>query len=327
MQDSIQNNGGGHGAWQTVDEIVVPSHAAEPLVPVGMKTVGAVKPASVWKPVHSASDSTARARRDSVIRAVNDSLAKEKSGYGIVLQAPYREHVQEAAGKVASRSGDGLSWVFVAMAVIFCAVCLKLKNTPRYIKILVSDMKDVRTRHNMFDNTVKETSFLLILIIGWICSVGVLLWDLLRLTVSDSPFGSFGIPDSPLCGIGLCAGVAAVYVIFMLLSYEIVGNVFSDRQLTRLWVKGATALMGLQSFMFFPLALLSLCYAEWGGIILILAGIVFVFGKIQFIYKGFRIFFNQMSSWLLFLYYLCSLEIVPLILTYLGAVTLCTVAY
>ena len=43
MQDSIQNNGGGHGAWQTVDEIVVPSHAAEPLVPVGMKTVGAVK--------------------------------------------------------------------------------------------------------------------------------------------------------------------------------------------------------------------------------------------------------------------------------------------
>ena len=41
MQDSIQNNGGGHGAWQTVDEIVVPSHAAEPLVPVGMKTVGA----------------------------------------------------------------------------------------------------------------------------------------------------------------------------------------------------------------------------------------------------------------------------------------------
>ena len=69
MQDSIQNNGGGHGAWQTVDEIVVPSHAAEPLVPVGMKTVGAVKPASVWKPVHSASDSTARARRDSISRA------------------------------------------------------------------------------------------------------------------------------------------------------------------------------------------------------------------------------------------------------------------
>lgn len=102
------------------------------------------------------------------------------------------------------------------------------------------------------------------------------------------------------------------------------GNVFSDRQLTRLWVKGATALMGLQSFMFFPLALLSLCYAEWGGIILILAGIVFVFGKIQFIYKGFRIFFNQMSSWLLFLYYLCSLEIVPLILAYLAALQICS---
>lgn len=113
------------------------------------------------------------------------------------------------------------------------------------------------------------------------------------------------------------------YVIFMLLAYEITGNVFSDRNMTRLWVKGASALMGLQVFLFFPFALLSLCYPEWNRIILILAGIVFIIGKIQFIYKGFRIFFNQISSWLLFLYYLCSLEIVPLILVYFGTVALC----
>ncbi|MDE6338919.1 MAG: DUF4271 domain-containing protein [Muribaculaceae bacterium] len=46
-------------------------------------------------------------------------------------------------------------------------------------------------------------------------------------------------------------------------------------------------------------------------------------GKIVFIYKGFRIFFQQLRSWLLFLCYLCSLEIVPLILAYLLAYQIC----
>ena len=79
--------------------------------------------------------------------------------------------------------------------------------------------------------------------------------------------------------------------------------------------------------MLFPLSLVALNYPKWDVPVLLIAAGVFVIGKIVFLYKGFRIFFTQISSWLLFLYYLCSLEIVPLILTYLGAVTLCTVAY
>ena len=88
-------------------------------------------------------------------------------------------------------------------------------------------------------------------------------------------------------------------------------------------MKGATALMGLQSFMFFPLALLSLCYAEWGGIILILAGIVFVLGKYSLFIKVLE-FFSIKCPLGCFLYYLCSLEIVPLILAYLAALQICS---
>lgn len=318
MRDSVSTHGAG---WQTVDEIVVPQHASEPLIPVGMKKSAPAKAVSAWKPVQQV-DSAAKARQDSIIRAVNDSLAKEKSGFGIVLQAPYREQLT-ATANTRNASGDGMSWVFAVMAILFCAVCLKLKNTPRYIRTLVSDIKDVRTRHNMFDNTVKETSFLLILIAGWICCAGILLWKLLLYTVPDIPGASLTIPDKPLAGIGLCSVVAACYVIFSLLAYEVAGNIFTDSKLTRIWVKGATATMGLQVFLFFPLALLALCYPEWSREILISAGIVFLIGKIQFIYKGFRIFFNQISSLLLFLYYLCSLEIVPMVLAYVAALQIC----
>lgn len=324
MQDSVQNIGQ-HGGWQTVDEIVVPQHAAEQLLPEGMAAVNAMRQAAAWKPVRVVADSAAMAREDSLIRAVNDSLAHETSGYGIVLQDPYSGAMTAARVSTPAKggSGDGLSWVFAALAVLFCLVCMKLKSTPRYLSSLISNLKDVHTRHNMFDNTVRETSFLVILIVAWVCCVGILLWSGLHLSVRGLPWDSLTLADRPLGGIGICTGVAAVYVIFMLLAYEMVGNVFFDRAKTRLWVKGALASMQLQAFAFFPLALLTLCYAQWNSTILAIAAVVFIIGKIQFIYKGFRIFYNHFASFLLFLYYLCSLEIVPLILAYILALYIC----
>ena len=45
---------------------------------------------------------------------------------------------------------------------------------------------------------------------------------------------------------------------------------------------------------------------------------VFLVAKMLFIFKGARIFLHGFSSIMLFFYYLCSLEIVPLVLVYIG---------
>ena len=318
MQDSVRNTQN----WQTVDEVVIPSAAQEPLVPYGMPANAPAKPTAykTWKPVF---DSVAKAREDSIVRAVNDSLAHIQSGYGIVLESPYASQLQHPELAKQS-SAEGLSWIFVALGVLFCIVCIKLKNAPGYLMTLIADAKEVRMRHNVFDNTVKETSFLIILLIGWICCAGIMLWELVRCAGGVPLFPQpQPVPDHTLLGVGLCSAVAAVYVVFMLLSYEFAGNVFADRKVTRLWVKGATAGMGLQTFLLFPVALLALCYPEWCNTLLWIGGGILVFGKILFIYKGFRIFFQQIRSWLLFLCYLCSLEIVPLILAYLLAYQIC----
>lgn len=137
---------------------------------------------------------------------------------------------------------------------------------------------------------------------------------------------SFKIPDKPAMGIAICSGVAAVYLLAMTIAYWVIGNVFAERRQTQMWVKGAAAAYGLETLVLFPVALLTLTYLAWNRTLLIIAAAVFVFGKIVFLYKGFRIFFTQISSWLLFLYYLCSLEIVPLILVYFGTVVLCIIS-
>lgn len=318
MQDSVRNTQN----WQTVDEIVLPSAAQEPLVPYGMPTDAPAKPVTykAWQPVF---DSVAKAREDSIVRAVNDSLAHIQSHYGIVLEPPYAARLEQTS-KAAHSSDDGISWIFAALGLLFCIVCIKLKSAPGYLMTLIADAKEVRMRHNVFDNTVKETSFLIILLIGWICCAGILLWELVR-CAGGVPFvpEPQPVPNHTLLGVGFCSAVAAVYLVFMLLSYELAGNVFADRKITRLWVKGATAGMALQTFSLFPVALLALCYPGWCNTLLWIGGGILVIGKILYIYKGFRIFFQQIRSWLLFLCYLCSLEIVPLILAYLLAYQIC----
>ena len=88
-------------------------------------------------------------------------------------------------------------------------------------------------------------------------------------------------------------------------------------------VKASAASLGLQALALFPLAMLMMSFPDWNRVVLIISIVIFIIGKIVFLIQGFRIFFTQVSSWLLFLYYLCSLEIVPIILTYVMANLMC----
>lgn len=272
--------------------------------------------------VKAAADSTLsrEARPDSIAA---DSVAADTVPvrYGMVLVDPVIR--ENPVTKPSAFGGEGMSWVFLALGLLFCAVALKFKNNVKYLRALIKDLTDVRVRQNVFDETVQESTFLLLLNVLWVFCAGVLLWQTVRLTGPDNPIYSMSIPDRAAPGVLICTGITALYSIGMFLAYLVVGNVFSDSARTRMWLKGNAASLGIQVFIFFPLALVTLCYAPWIPVILWIAAGVFVLGKIVFIYKGFRIFFNEISSWMLFLYYLCSLEIVPLILTYLAALFLC----
>lgn len=243
----------------------------------------------------------------------HDSLGADTAHVAVPGEEAYVLVFEESvpAPPVKAATPDyGYSIIVAILSVLFVAVAVRCRANSKYISGLVKDMFEVRERANVFDDTVRETSFLILLNLLWCGSTGVLLAQLC---------GYF----TPL-GIALCSGVAAVYTLVMTLSYEVVGNIFSDARHTSMWVRGYTSGQGLSATIFFPLALLAICYSKYSDIWLLFAMISFIFVKIVFLWKGFRIFFTEIASWLLFLYYLCSLEIVPLILTYVGAVGLCS---
>lgn len=230
----------------------------------------------------------------------------------------------------------GMSWILTALLALFVIVAIRFRNNSKYLGAMFRDAVEVRERGNVFDETVREESFIVILNVLWCISVGVLLYTLVDWSVTDTsvatllkrhgfsglPPGGFPEAVRPL-GMAICTLVVVAWQLLMVTLYTVVGNVFNDTTHTRMWVTGYLATTGLSTLVFFPLSLLAICYPEKITLILWIALGGFIVAKLIFIWKGFRIFFREIASWLLFLYYLCSLEIVPLILLYVSTMMLC----
>lgn len=240
--------------------------------------------------------------------AAVDSVALTQSApvAGIVLEAP---EIRPAVSR--PEAGTGTSLVIGALLLIFCIVAFRFRSNARYFGSLLRDLTVVRLRQNAFDDTVRETSFLVLLNLLEISCAGVLL--------------AYGIDPGEVTPVRIaaCAGICGLYALGMWMAYSVVGNVFSDGVHTRMWVRGYGASQGLLSLLLLPLALLCICYPADARMCVMIGLGCFILAKMVFLWKGFRIFFTQISSWVLFLYYLCSLEIVPLLITAAAAVSVC----
>ena len=251
-----------------------------------------------------------------------DSIASHRR-FALIVEADRREQVSE-------RSGDdgSTSWILLGLFAMLAVICYRYRKNTRYFTAMLHDLTDVRVRNNVFDDTVRETSFLILLNVMWSLCAGVLLYSLMTihgLTLPGGiplPYLSYG--GSQAVPMAVCMAIALAYSGFMTIAYSIVGNVFSDTVHTRMWVKGFASAQGLDVIALLPLSLLAVTMPTWRAELLAIAAGSYLLTKIIFIYKGFRIFFTQTSSWVLFLYYLCSLEIVPVIRIYLASLELCS---
>ena len=213
----------------------------------------------------------------------------------------------------------GMSWVVAALIFLFLIISLRYRKNSRYFSLILQDATEIRERHNAFDDTLRETAFVWLLNLLWCASAGFLLYGLLF-----RPEFGMQISGEGITRLGLCMGMALGYTIFLSVAYRVVGAVFSDPAKASLWVKGYLSSQGLEAILLFPLAMLGMCVPGLLFPMVVCGGIIFVLVKLLFIYKGFCIFFTETASWVLFLYYLCSLEIVPVVLTYAGAAYLCS---
>ena len=90
----------------------------------------------------------------------------------------------------------------------------------------------------------------------------------------------------------------------------------------RQWLRGFNASQSLAGLALIIPALLTIFYPDAARPTLIVAGCIYFLARVIFIAKGFRIFFTRITSLVYFILYLCTLEIIPVILVYQAAMFL-----
>lgn len=213
--------------------------------------------------------------------------------------------------------------IMILLLVAFIIISFSYKSGYKYFSNIFNDLFTVRKRQNAFeDHTFNETWILLALIFTTCILEGILLFFVISAYNYDVIAGKDVFIITLIC-ILICVG----YYLFQLCSYYMLGNVFDDAVGTRLWIDGYNASQVLLGMGLAPLTLILLFFPSVASTMLICSMVLYLIMRIVFICKGFRIFFNNLQSTLYFILYLCSVEIVPVILSYSGAIVACRVLH
>lgn len=224
---------------------------------------------------------------------------------------PYTEGIPGTARQITTGEDSGIITLLVAT---FLFVATGFRHCSRLFKIFAQDLWTVRRRANAFDDrTANETHVLITLIIQTCVYESILL---LAMTGKSIP------PEKAFTATIMLLGITCCLYLFQLASYGLIGYVFSDKTGKTQWIKGFNASQSLLGFTLIVPALFSLFYPPTIPAMLILSAILYMIARIIFICKGFRIFYHNFSSLLYFILYLCTVEIIPVILAYSGTIFL-----
>lgn len=210
------------------------------------------------------------------------------------------------------------SGVMALMLGVFVVITLNLRHYSTFLKTFTHNLFSVRRRQNVFDerSTMSEARVQFSLILLLCVTEGVLMFGLLNLR--DSSIDNFA-------GVSMLSALATLYYLVQYSVYWTVGYVFTTPGRRKMWVKGFTSSQALLGLTLVVPALLSLFDPSSWMLLLSVAGMLYVVSRIIFIYKGFRIFYHNSFSLVYFILYLCSLEIIPLILIYKASLFLTSI--
>ncbi len=266
-----------------------------------------------------------RVGRDTVINTdLNAALSATYSTAGIDTAAlkiavPPKKSTWEEGLEGTPRpinAGDN-SGVLAIITGMFVVMALGFRQSKRLFKVLFKDLLGMRGPNVFDEHTSNETGVLTLMAMQWSVYTGLLLYTLFNLLYHTPPTHAFS-------DIAQLIALTGAYYIFQLTAYNVVGFTFSTPEGRIFYVKGFTSSQSLLSFLLIIPALVALFYHQAAESMLITAGVLYILARLVFIIKGFRIFYHKIPSLLYFILYLCTLEIVPLIVLYNLALSLVT---
>lgn len=253
----------------------------------------------------------------------------DSSGNSLKIVRPENARVMTVPQDTAAATPRHISPLYdngsmlLVLAVIFVTT-VSYRKGYKYVADFFHNISSVRERQNLFeDHTVKETQIMTALTANTCISGAILLYiayGFLYHPVEPAATPVFGF-------VAALSAFTALFHIAMLGLCWLLGFIFSDKLSTGLWLDGVKASASMLGVMLAPITFAILIFPAFVKTGLIMAIILYFLARIIVIYKAFRIFFNNLQSLLYFILYLCSVEIVPVVLSFAGAMNLCGILY
>ena len=216
-----------------------------------------------------------------------------------------------------ARRADTDPVLSASIVILLLVMMMCIRHSRRLIPAMIKDLLSVRTRKKSFDeHTANESRVIILFGIQFTVFAGILLSAGADIATGHPPLTDTAmtlLPTLALCGI---------YYIFQICAYWTVGFTFATSTGRRLWLRGFNASQSLLGFVMAIPALVVVFYPDAAGGALATAVAFYVFARLIFIFKGLRIFYQNFFSLLYFILYLCTLEIIPLIVVFKTAITL-----
>ena len=206
----------------------------------------------------------------------------------------------------------------VVIALFFAIMAFKYSHLRRVVLKYGEDLLNSRHgRGNVFDErSTGDVRILIFLVLQSVVCCGILLSEgIVRIIYSNPALLTIG-------NVAATIGIVSLCYICQLAAYWLVAYAFTSEEGRMEWIRGFNASQGLLGLTMFIPAALIVFYPEYSKVFILLGIILYLLAKMTFIFKGFAIFYKKISSLLYFILYLCTLEIIPLILVYNSACVL-----
>ena len=199
-------------------------------------------------------------------------------------------------------------WVFIAVILLFFLFVYSLSQSIGFISDTMKTFFQVKERSSIFSKaTVNDSRFKFFLIVFSIGSLSFYAYLLLH-----NPSSSFSIKE-----FGLFLLATSLFFGIKSLIFDLIGYVFLNNT-TIILAKGAYFnVVSFWGVCLFPILILQIYISEnFIGITQIISLIVSICACFLIIIKLFQIFFQKILASFYILLYLCTLEILPLIILF-----------
>lgn len=217
---------------------------------------------------------------------------------------PWSQGMQPQPRAMLPGYDSGVMCLLIAALVV---LAVNFRHCSTYLKNLPSNLWSVKNRDNAFSptHTISETRIVIAFALIVCVMEGIIVYSLVPAIVPSS--------WSAGAGVAIATAVAAIYYMAQLVAYSVTGYIFATPRARSLWLKGFNASQSILAITLTVPALWVLFNPGTALTVAFIAAFIYIFVRILFICKGFRIFYINSFSLVYFILYLCTLEIAPLL--------------